>query len=75
MVRTLRHRGPDDEGQVLLPGIGLAMRRLSIIDVSGGHQPFESEDGAIHLVANGEIYNFRSLRKQLMAQGLSLIHI
>ena len=38
MVRTLRHRGPDDEGQVVLPGVGLAMRRLSIIDVAGGHQ-------------------------------------
>ena len=71
MVRTLRHRGPDDEGQVLLPGVGLAMRRLSIIDVGGGQQPFESEDGAVHLVANGEIYNFKSMRKQLMAQGHS----
>ena len=69
MVRTLRHRGPDDEGQVRLPGVGLAMRRLSIIDVSGGQQPFESEDGAIHLVANGEIYNFKSMRKRLMAEG------
>ena len=47
MVRTLRHRGPDDEGQVVLPGVGLAMRRLSIIDVAGGHQPLQSEDGAI----------------------------
>ena len=69
MVRTLRHRGPDDEGQVRLPGVGLAMRRLSIIDVCGGQQPFESEDGAIHLVANGEIYNFKLMRKQLTAKG------
>ena len=69
MVRTLRHRGPDDEGQVVLPGVGLAMRRLSIIDVAGGHQPLQSEDGAIQLVANGEIYNFKSLRKRLMSRG------
>jgi asparagine synthase (glutamine-hydrolysing) len=69
MVRTLRHRGPDDEGQVRRPGVGLAMRRLSIIDVAGGQQPFQSEDGTILLVANGEIYNFKSLRKQLIALG------
>ena len=69
MTSALRHRGPDDEGHVVLPGVGLAMRRLSIIDVDGGQQPFESEDGAIHLVANGEIYNFKTLRKQLMDRG------
>ena len=55
MVRVLTHRGPDDEGFVGLPGVGLAMRRLAIVDVAGGHQPFKSEDGEIHLVANGEI--------------------
>ena len=69
MVRTLRHRGPDDEGQVVLPGVGLAMRRLSIIDVAGGQQPFESEDGAIRLVANGEIYNYVALRDELADRG------
>jgi asparagine synthase (glutamine-hydrolysing) len=69
MVRTLRHRGPDDEGQVTLPGVGLAMRRLSIIDVAGGQQPFESEDGTIRLVANGEIYNHAALRDELVDHG------
>ena len=69
MVRTLRHRGPDDAGQVALPGAGLGMRRLSIIDVAGGRQPFASEDGAVHLVGNGEIYNHRTVRAELVAAG------
>ncbi|TDI21681.1 MAG: asparagine synthase (glutamine-hydrolyzing) [Acidobacteria bacterium] len=69
MVETLRHRGPDDEGAVTLPGVGLGVRRLSIIDVEGGQQPFASEDGAIQLVANGEIYNHAELRKDLIARG------
>lgn len=69
MVETLRHRGPDDEGAVTLPGVGLGVRRLSIIDVEGGQQPFASEDGAIQLVANGEIYNHAALRKDLIARG------
>ena len=69
MVRTLRHRGPDDDGQVTLPGAGLGMRRLSIIDVAGGRQPFASEDGSVHLVGNGEIYNHRTLRAELVSAG------
>lgn len=69
MVRVLTHRGPDDEGYVGLPGVGLGMRRLAIVDVDGGHQPFKSEDGEIHLVANGEIYNHLELRKMLIAHG------
>ena len=69
MVQTLRHRGPDDAGQVALPGAGLGMRRLSIIDVAGGRQPFASEDGAVHLVGNGEIYNHRMLRAELVSAG------
>ena len=69
MVGTLRHRGPDDVGAVTLPGVGLGMRRLSIIDVAGGQQPFASEDGGIQLVANGEIYNHAELRAELMARG------
>jgi asparagine synthase (glutamine-hydrolysing) len=69
MVRTLSHRGPDEEGRVVLPGVGLAMRRLSIVDLGGGSQPFESEDGAIHVVGNGEIYNFESLTRELAARG------
>ena len=69
MVDTLRHRGPDDEGTFLQPGVGLGMRRLSIIDVVGGHQPLASEDGAIRVVANGEIYNHVELREDLIARG------
>ena len=69
MVDTLRHRGPDDEGAVTQPGVGLGMRRLSIIDVAGGQQPFASEDGAIQLVVNGEVYNHEELRRDLMARG------
>ena len=69
MVRTLVHRGPDEEGTVGLEGVGLGMRRLSIVDLAGGQQPFANEDGSIHLVANGEIYNFAELRDGLVARG------
>jgi asparagine synthase (glutamine-hydrolysing) len=69
MVETLRHRGPDEDGTVTLPGVGLGIRRLSIIDVAGGQQPFASEDGAIQLVANGEIYNHAELRTDLISRG------
>ena len=57
MVETLRHRGPDDHGEMVKPGIGFGMRRLSIIDIECGQQPFTNEDGTVYLVANGEIYN------------------
>ncbi len=69
MVRTLHHRGPDDEGSVALAGVGLGMRRLSIVDLSGGQQPFSNEADSIQLVANGEIYNFSTLRQELEGQG------
>ncbi len=69
MVQTLVHRGPDDEGHVLRPGVGLGMRRLSIIDVETGQQPFGNETDEIQLVANGEIYNFPQLRQELQAHG------
>ena len=69
MVQTLGHRGPDDAGQVALRGAGLGMRRLSIIDVQGGRQPFTSEDRTVHLVGNGEIYNHEMLRAELVARG------
>jgi asparagine synthase (glutamine-hydrolysing) len=69
MVRTLNHRGPDEEGSVLLPGVGLAMRRLSIVDIAGGQQPFANEDGTMQVVANGEIYNFLEVKQQLIARG------
>ncbi len=69
MVRTLVHRGPDEEGSVALAGVGLAMRRLSIVDLAGGQQPFTNETGDIQLVANGEIYNFPELRRELESLG------
>jgi asparagine synthase (glutamine-hydrolysing) len=71
MVRTLHHRGPDEEGSVVLTGVGLGMRRLSIVDLAGGQQPFNNETDTIQLVANGEIYNFADLRKDLEAKGHS----
>ncbi|HWT83155.1 MAG TPA: asparagine synthetase B, partial [Candidatus Methylomirabilis sp.] len=55
MVGTLIHRGPDDEGLWIAPGIGLGMRRLSIIDLVGGGQPMTNEDGTLRVVFNGEI--------------------
>ncbi|MCM2267137.1 MAG: asparagine synthase (glutamine-hydrolyzing) [Elusimicrobiales bacterium] len=63
------HRGPDDEGYFTHESIGLAMRRLSIIDISTGHQPISNEDENLHIVFNGEIYNFQELRQGLLARG------
>jgi asparagine synthase (glutamine-hydrolysing) len=69
MVRTLNHRGPDEEGMVQVPGVALAMRRLAIVDLAGGQQPLSNEDGTIHMVANGEIYNFEAVKQELIAKG------
>ncbi len=69
MCATLRHRGPDDEGIFTAGDGGIAMRRLSIIDVAGGHQPFVAEDGSAALVFNGEIYNHLALRDELTGLG------
>jgi asparagine synthase (glutamine-hydrolysing) len=69
MVRMLRHRGPDEEGSITLGAVGLGMRRLSIVDLAGGQQPFSNESDEIQLVANGEIYNFPQLREELTARG------
>ena len=69
MCRAMAHRGPDDEGLYCADGAGIAMRRLSIIDVSGGHQPITNEDGTLLIVFNGEIYNHASLRDQLVTRG------
>jgi asparagine synthase (glutamine-hydrolysing) len=69
MVRTLVHRGPDDEGTVMRSGVGLGMRRLAIVDVATGQQPFGNETDDIQLVANGEIYNFQELRAELQRHG------
>jgi hypothetical protein len=69
MCAAMAHRGPDDEGIQTWGNAGLAMRRLSIIDVAGGHQPIANEEGDIHLVCNGEIYNHRAVRTDLEARG------
>jgi asparagine synthase (glutamine-hydrolysing) len=69
MCDVMRHRGPNDEGYWTGEGAGLCMRRLSIIDLAGGHQPIANEDGTVHVVLNGEIYNFQELRTQLEAKG------
>ena len=71
MVAQLVHRGPDDSGRYVDPQgrCGLGFRRLSIIDVDGGHQPLSNEDGTVWAVFNGEIYNFRALRAELETQG------
>ncbi|MBA2964150.1 MULTISPECIES: asparagine synthase (glutamine-hydrolyzing) [Ramlibacter] len=74
MARSLRHRGPDDEGIWQPPGRGVALgnRRLSIIDIAGGHQPFVSDDGQVAVVQNGEIFNHVELAAELRAQGVVL---
>ncbi len=69
MTDALVHRGPDDEGLFFGPGVGLGMRRLSIIDLATGRQPIGNEDGTVEVVLNGEIYNFRELRRRLEARG------
>jgi asparagine synthase (glutamine-hydrolysing) len=72
MNTGIRHRGPDDEGFFEAPGIGLAMRRLSIVDLAGSRQPVANEDGTVHVVFNGEIYNYVELRQWLLARGHKL---
>ena len=69
MAQATVHRGPDDEGFHLAGACGIGMRRLSIIDVAGGHQPLSNADGSLTLVCNGEIYNFRELRRELEGLG------
>jgi len=69
MARTIRHRGPDDDGFHLDGPVGLGFRRLSIIDLSGGHQPMSDQDETVWVVFNGEIYNFLELRKELEGHG------
>ena len=69
MTDAIEHRGPDDEGHVLRGPFALGFRRLSIIDLAGGHQPIESADGQLAVMGNGEIYNFRALREELEARG------
>ena len=69
MCGAMVHRGPDDEGIYLGDGVAIGMRRLSIIDLSNGHQPVSNEDGSVWIVFNGEIYNYQDLRRDLIARG------
>ena len=74
MAQTLLHRGPDDEGIWHQPqrGVAIGNRRLSILDLSGGHQPFVSDDGLVAVVQNGEVFNYLELAAELRAQGVQL---
>jgi len=69
MADAIRHRGPDDEGFYASDQVGLGFRRLSIIDLESGHQPLSNENGKVWIVFNGEVYNYRSLREDLLAKG------
>ena len=69
MNQTMFHRGPDSEGAFVDGGVGIAARRLAIIDLAGGDQPIANEDRSIHVVQNGEIYNYRDLRSELEGRG------
>jgi asparagine synthase (glutamine-hydrolysing) len=69
MTRTMIHRGPDDEGYLISGALGLGFRRLSIIDLSGGHQPMSDAEESVWVVFNGEIYNFKELRAELESKG------
>jgi asparagine synthase (glutamine-hydrolysing) len=69
MTKIVTHRGPDSSGFHCEPGVGLGIRRLSIIDLQTGDQPISNEDGTIHVVCNGEIYNYTELQQELKAAG------
>jgi len=69
MCNAIAHRGPDDWGTFIEDGLGLGMRRLSIVDLAGGHQPMTNEDGSVVVVFNGELYNFPSLHDEVVAKG------
>jgi asparagine synthase (glutamine-hydrolysing) len=69
MNNSIRHRGPDGDGELVDHEIGLGHRRLSIIDLGGGAQPIGNEDGSLQIVFNGEIYNFVELRTELEGFG------
>jgi asparagine synthase (glutamine-hydrolysing) len=69
MVRAIRHRGPDADGYYVAPGIGLGHARLSIIDLEGGAQPIHNEDETVWVSYNGEIFNYKELRADLLKRG------
>ena len=69
MLQAISHRGPDDQGVYCTRNVGIGVRRLSIIDLDGGHQPISNENASCWVAYNGEIYNFLSLRHDLSARG------
>jgi asparagine synthase (glutamine-hydrolysing) len=69
MTRSISHRGPDDEGYYIAGPLGFGFRRLSIIDLAGGHQPMSDQEESVWVVFNGEIYNFLELKRELEAYG------
>src|SRR5262252_5799109 len=69
MLESLRQRGPDDIGLFATPRMAMGIRRLSIIDLANGHQPISNEDGTVHVVMNGELYEYVELRQELMREG------
>src|SRR6266853_1439945 len=69
MTESIRHRGPDDEGYFISGSLGLGFRRLSIIDLAGGHQPMSDAEETVWVILNGEIYNFKELRAELEKRG------
>ena len=69
MNEAILHRGPDEDGAYLKGHVGLAMRRLAIIDLSGGQQPISNEEGTAWIVYNGEVYNYREVKRELEARG------
>jgi asparagine synthase (glutamine-hydrolysing) len=69
MSDAISHRGPDDEGFFIKDGVALGHRRLSIIDLSGGHQPIQDEEGLLTIIYNGEVYNFDEIRRELISLG------
>jgi len=71
MAESIRHRGPDDEGYLFDGPVGLGFRRLSIIDLAGGHQPMSDAEETVWVIFNGEIYNFKELRGDLEQRGHS----
>ena len=72
MCHSIHHRGPDDSGELVMGPVAMGMTRLSIIDLSTGHQPISNEDGKIWIVFNGEIYNYQDLRKIVLERGHKL---
>ena len=72
MCDAIVHRGPDEDGFFVEDGVALGMRRLQVVDLAGGHQPMENEDGSLRVVFNGEIYNYQQLSQELRARGHQL---